>query len=157
MERSLATTANVNDQLRECPCRKALPQSGIRAWIKQGLRKRKKRGRETGKTEARRLMERKAAQQNKNTSEEQKQGLPRHRLRLTKQGEKRWTIPSHRMWPIAPDIYKSKRIFSFAVLVKFMAGTICSSCNAWLFFVYIYIYHRVHNKPYDHRLHKVIS
>ena len=40
--------------------------------------------RETGKTEARRLMERKAAQQNKNTSEELKQGLPRHRLRLTK-------------------------------------------------------------------------
>ena len=34
-----------------------------------------KRGRETGKTEARRLMERKAAQQNKNTFEELKQGL----------------------------------------------------------------------------------
>ena len=34
--------------------------------------------RETGKTEARRLMERKAAQQKKNTSEELKQGLPRH-------------------------------------------------------------------------------
>ena len=33
-------------------------------------------GRETGKTEARRMTERKAAQQNKNTSEEQKQGLP---------------------------------------------------------------------------------
>ena len=33
-------------------------------------------GRETGKTEAKRLMERKAAQQNKNTSEELKQGLP---------------------------------------------------------------------------------
>ena len=31
--------------------------------------------RETGMTEARRLMERKAAQQNKNTSEELKQGL----------------------------------------------------------------------------------
>ena len=30
-------------------------------------------------------MERKAAQQNKNTSE-LKQGLPRHRLRLTKKG-----------------------------------------------------------------------
>ena len=40
---------------------------------------RKVGGRETGKTEARRLMERKAAQQNKNTSEERKQGLPRHR------------------------------------------------------------------------------
>ena len=49
-------------------------------------RRGKKRGRETGKTEARRLMERKAAQQNKNTSEELKQGLPRHRLRLTKMG-----------------------------------------------------------------------
>ena len=69
-----------------CPCTKALPPSGSRAWIKQGRRKRKKRGRETGKTEARRLMKRKAAQQNKNTSEELKQGLPRHRLRLTKKG-----------------------------------------------------------------------
>ena len=48
-----------------CPCTKALPQSGIRAWIKQGRRKSKKRRRETGKTEARRLIERKAAQQNK--------------------------------------------------------------------------------------------
>ena len=62
-----------------CSCTKALPQSGIRAWIKQGRRKRNKRRRETGKTEARRLMERKAAQQNKNLSEELKQGLPRHR------------------------------------------------------------------------------
>ena len=35
--------------------------------------------RETGETEARRLMERKAAQQKKkNTSEELKQGLPKH-------------------------------------------------------------------------------
>ena len=34
--------------------------------------------REPGKTEARRLMERKAAQQNKNISDELKQGLPRH-------------------------------------------------------------------------------
>ena len=38
------------------------------------------RGRETGKAQARRLMERKAAQQNKNISEELKQGLPRHSL-----------------------------------------------------------------------------
>ena len=55
--------------LHECKkvwsCTKALPRSGSRAWIKQGRKKRKKRGRETGKTEARRLMERKAAQQNK--------------------------------------------------------------------------------------------
>ena len=36
-----------------------------------------KKGRETGKTEARRLMERKAAQQNKKLSEELKQSLPR--------------------------------------------------------------------------------
>ena len=36
----------------------------------------KKRGRGSGKTEARRLMERKAAQQNKNLSEEIKQVLP---------------------------------------------------------------------------------
>ena len=36
-----------------------------------------KRGREPGKTEAWRLMERKAAQQNKNMSEELKQSLPR--------------------------------------------------------------------------------
>ena len=39
------------------------------------LEEKEKRGRETGKTEARRLMERKAAQQNKNTSEKLKQGL----------------------------------------------------------------------------------
>ena len=61
-------TTNVIGPLHECkkvcPCTKALPQSGIRAWIKQGRKKRKKRGRET---EARRLMERKAKQ---NTSEE---------------------------------------------------------------------------------------
>ena len=44
----------------------------------RGRGKTKKRGRETGKTEARRLMERLADQQNKNTSEKLKQGLPRH-------------------------------------------------------------------------------
>ena len=53
-------TTNVIGPLHECkkvcPCTKALPQSGCRAWIKQGRRKRKKRGRET---EARRLMEKK--------------------------------------------------------------------------------------------------
>ena len=37
-----------------------------------------RRGRETGKTEARRLIERKAAQRNKNTFEDLKQGLPGH-------------------------------------------------------------------------------
>ena len=36
------------------------------------------RGKETGKTEARRLMERKAAQKNKTQPEKLKQGLPRH-------------------------------------------------------------------------------
>ena len=40
-------------------------------------------------------MERKAAQQNKNLSEEIKQGLPAQ-LRLTKQGEECLTLPSHR-------------------------------------------------------------
>ena len=70
-----------------CPCTKALPHSGIRAWIKQDRKKRKKRGRETRKTEARRFMERKAAQQNKNLSEELKQGLPRHSWGFNKAGE----------------------------------------------------------------------
>ena len=41
-------------------------------------RSEEKRKKREGVTEARRLMERKAAQQNKNTSEELKQGLPRH-------------------------------------------------------------------------------
>ena len=40
-----------------------------------------------GKTEARRLMERKAAQQNKNTSEELKQGLPIGTDQVNKAGE----------------------------------------------------------------------
>ena len=50
---------------------KALPLSGSRA-------ERGKREEKTGKTEARRLMERKAAQSSKNTSDEWKQGLPKH-------------------------------------------------------------------------------
>ena len=87
MQESVSMNARkcVHECKKVCPCTKALPQSGIRAWIKQGRRKRKKRGRETGKTEARRLMERKAAQQNKNTSEELNKaylGIDR----LTKQG-----------------------------------------------------------------------
>ena len=78
---------------------------------KERKRDRKDRGQEAdGK---------KSSPTKQNTSEELKQGLPGHRLRLTKLGEERWTIPSHRMWPTAPDIYKSKRIFSFAALVKF--------------------------------------
>ena len=56
------------------------------------------RGKDIGKTEGRRLMERVAAQQNRNLSEELKQGLPTYaQLRLTKQGEERLTSPSHRM------------------------------------------------------------
>ena len=43
---------------------------------KIGGRGKREEERETGKTEARRLMENKAAQQNKNTSEEVKQCLP---------------------------------------------------------------------------------
>ena len=64
MQESVSMNARkcVHECKKVCPCTKALPQSGIRAWIKQGRRKRKKRGRETGKTEARRLMERKAKQ-----------------------------------------------------------------------------------------------
>ena len=51
-----------------CPCTKVLLPSGIRAWIKHVRIKIKMRGKETGKTEARRLMERKSAQQNKKTT-----------------------------------------------------------------------------------------
>ena len=71
-------TINVIGPLHECKkvcpssCTKALLLSSIRAWIKQGQKKMLKRGRET---EARRLMKRKAAQQNKNTTEELKQGV----------------------------------------------------------------------------------
>ena len=75
-----------------CPCTKALPQSGIHGWIKQGRRKRRKRVTETGKTEARRLMERKAAQQNKNLSET-KTRLPKAQLRWTKLEEESLTSP----------------------------------------------------------------
>ena len=57
--------------------------------------------RETGKTEARRLMERKAAQQNKNTSEELKQGL-QGTDRLTKQGEERLTSLATESDPLPP-------------------------------------------------------
>ena len=68
-------TTNVFGSLHECkkvcPCTKALPQSDIRAWNKQGRMKRKKE-----RQERQRLMEREAAQQNKNTLEEVKQVLP---------------------------------------------------------------------------------
>ena len=54
---------------------------------------------ETVKTEVSRLVERKAAHQNKNLSEELKQGLqvPALSLPLTKLGEERLASPSHRM------------------------------------------------------------
>ena len=51
------------------------PQAVAHESSKFGRRGKKERKRDR-KTEARRLMERKAAQQNKNTSEELKQGLP---------------------------------------------------------------------------------
>ena len=61
---------------RKCVhAQKPYPSQAFAHESEEGLRKRKKRGRETGKTEAMRLMERKATQQNKNTSEELKQGL----------------------------------------------------------------------------------
>ena len=76
-------TTNVIGPLHECkkvcPCTKALPTHLRHSRMNQArLEEEEKRGRETGKTEARRLMERKAAQQNKNTSEELKQGQPWH-------------------------------------------------------------------------------
>ena len=37
-------------------------------------------------------------QLNKTTSEELKQGVPRHSFGQQRRGEKRWTLPSHRMW-----------------------------------------------------------
>ena len=55
-----------------------------------------------GKTEARRLMERKAAQQNKNFSEELEPVLHAEQ-RLTKLGEERIISPSHNMRPFAPS------------------------------------------------------
>ena len=56
--------------------RQALAHESIEVGRRE--RKKKKRGRETGKTEARRLVERKTAQQNKNISEELNQVLTRH-------------------------------------------------------------------------------
>ena len=64
MKRTRVRQLPLIDRLHVCkkvrPCTKALPLSGIRQCIKQGLRKRKKIGRETGKTEVKKLMERKA-------------------------------------------------------------------------------------------------
>ena len=94
-------TTNVIGQLHECkkvcPCTKALPQSGIRAWIKQGRKKRKKRGR--------------------GQEADGKKGSPtKHKHiwgtktrptypstpKVNKSGEERLTSPSHRMRPLAP-------------------------------------------------------
>ena len=58
--------------------------------------------RETGKTENSMLMERKAAQRNKNLSEELKQSLPRHSSGLIKQGEERQLPLAKKCDPPAP-------------------------------------------------------
>ena len=86
MDRSIAPCSRpptnvispLHDGKKERPCTKALvtPVRHLR-MNRARLEERKRRERETGKTENRRLMERKAAQQNKNLSEELKQGLPR--------------------------------------------------------------------------------
>ena len=117
---SRPTTA-VIDPLHECkkvcPCRKALPLSGSCAWIKQGRKKRKKRGRETGKTEAKGWW--KERQPNKTKTylrNENKAYLLRHRLRLTKKGERR-------MWPLVPgQKVLDKRRFLNNLGVKFLEG-----------------------------------
>ena len=61
--------------------------------------------------EARTLMERKAAQQNKNTSEELKQGLRRHRLRLTKLGRNAELFLATESGPLHPTYIKAKESF----------------------------------------------
>ena len=58
-----------------CPCTKALPQSGNRAWIEQGRKKRKKRGRDR-KDRGQEADGKKGSPTKQNTSEELKQGLP---------------------------------------------------------------------------------
>ena len=57
---------------------RALPSVVRHSRMNQARSEEEEKERETGKTEARRLMERKAAQQNKNLSNELKQRLPRH-------------------------------------------------------------------------------
>ena len=69
-----SVSMNARKCVHECkkvyPCTKALPQSGIRAWIKRGRRKRdrKDRGQEAGG--------KKGSPTKQNTSEEPKQGPP---------------------------------------------------------------------------------
>ena len=88
-------------RLRECkkvcPCTKTSPQSGIRAWIKQGCRKRKKRDREDRGQEAdgKKTNKTKTYLGNLNNAY-------LSQLRLTKLGEERLSSLSHRMWSPAP-------------------------------------------------------
>ena len=116
-ERSSMQQANVIGPLHECkkvcPCTKTLPQSAIRAWIKQGWRKRKKRGRKDRGQEA----DGKKKKRKKKT-EELKKGLPRHSWGVLRGGA--LNFPSH---STAPNIHKSKKIFSFTVLAKFSTYT----------------------------------
>ena len=94
LDRNVASCTNVIGPLHECkkvcPCTKALPQSGIRAWIKQGWRKRKRRDRKDRGQEA-------DGKKGSPTKQKHiwgtKQGLPRHRLRLTKKGGFRQLTP----------------------------------------------------------------
>ena len=58
-----------------CPCTKALPPSGSRAWIKQGRKKRKERKRDR-KNRGQEADGKKGSPTKQNTSEELKQGLP---------------------------------------------------------------------------------
>ena len=96
-------TINVIGPLHECkkvcPCTKALPQSGIRAWIKQCQRKRKKE-------EERQERQRpggwwKERQPNKTKPTEGTEGTWAQ-LRLTRQREERLTSRGHRMRPPPP-------------------------------------------------------
>ena len=80
-------------------------------------RKRKKRDR---KTEARRLMERKAAQQNKNISEELKQGLP-GTAKVNKAGGGTPNFPSHRMRQNQKnELISNESIFEYPGNLKFI-------------------------------------
>ena len=115
--------ANVIGPLHECkkvcPCTKALSQSAIRAWIKQGWRKRKKRGRKDRGQEADGKKgspppKKKNKIINKKPIWGTKKSLPRHSWGVLRGGA--LNFPSH---STAPNIHKSKKIFSFTVLAKF--------------------------------------
>ena len=88
-----------------CPCTKALPRSGSRAWIKQGQRKRKERERDR-KDLGQEADGKKGSPTKQNTSEELKQGLPTKAQADVKYGLRGGglTPPSHRRWPPAPPL-----------------------------------------------------